>query len=141
MAFLWREEWAIGKEQIDSQHRELFKTVNSLIDACHAGRGFNVIDDTMNFLLDYTVKHFNDEESLQRQIGFPEYERHKKLHEAFKEQAVRLAEKVKTGHSNVVVMQVSQAIGEWLVNHVGKEDKKIGEHLKARGRQPLQRQV
>ncbi|MCL1911639.1 MAG: hemerythrin family protein [Leptospirales bacterium] len=132
MAFVWKEEWAIGREQIDSQHRELFKTVNSLIDACHAGKGFNVIDDTMNFLLNYTVKHFNDEETLQRQIGFPGYRGHKKLHDDFKAQAMGLAAKVKAGHSNVVIMQVSQTIGEWLVNHVGKEDRKIGEHLKER---------
>ena len=133
MAFIWKDEWSIGNEKIDSQHKELINTINILNDACHSGKGFNVIDDTMKFLLNYTVNHFNDEESLQRSIGFPGYRIHREIHEAFKAQATGLYEKLKAeGPNNVFILQMSKTIGEWVVNHVTKEDKKIGDHIKAK---------
>ena len=136
MAFNWKDEWAIGNEKIDSQHKELIKTINTLHQACRSGEGFNVIDETMKFLLDYTVNHFNDEETLQRSVGFPDYRNHKEIHEAFKAQAVGFYEKLKSGTSkNVFLIQMSTAIAEWVVNHVTKEDKKIGEYLKAKSEQ------
>ena len=133
MAFVWKEDLETGIEKIDFQHKELFKAVNGLIDACHDNKGFKVIDDTITFLLNYTISHFNEEEALQQKGGYPDYPNHKKLHEDFRTQAQELAEKVKVGHSIDVVMELSRLIGDWLIKHIKKEDKKLGEYLKEKG--------
>ena len=134
MAFIWREELLVGDEKVDSQHKELFRIVNTLIDACHAGKGLDVVDDIMKFLLDYTVQHFNGEEALQRSVGFPDHQNHKGLHEAFKAHAKELYEELKAkGPSAVFVTKVNSTVGEWLITHIKKEDKKLGEHMKAKG--------
>ena len=136
MALKWRDEWEIGNDVVDAQHKELFHIVNDFSNAYYNGKGIDVIENTLNFLLEYTVKHFADEETLQWSSEFPEYEEHKKLHDAFKEKAVEMAEKLKAeGPSRVLIMRIISVVGGWLVNHVAKEDKKIGDYLNEKSRQ------
>ena len=54
-----------GNTLIDSEHRQLFAAVNDLMDACSQGHGRDKIQSTVQFLSDYVVKHFGDEENLQ----------------------------------------------------------------------------
>ena len=55
-----------GNAIIDQEHRELFRAVNSLMDACSKGQGRAALEPTMKFLLDYVNKHFSHEEELQQ---------------------------------------------------------------------------
>ena len=34
MSIQWRKSYEIGVEEIDSQHKELFKRIRDLLDAC-----------------------------------------------------------------------------------------------------------
>ena len=61
---------------IDSQHRLLLDTVNTLMDACSSGKGREQIQSTLTFLNDYVAKHFRDEERLQMQTSYPGYAEH-----------------------------------------------------------------
>jgi hemerythrin len=45
----------------------------------------------MKFLIEYTNIHFTDEEKLQTQFGYPDYNNHKKLHIEFKGMAINLS--------------------------------------------------
>jgi len=133
MSLKWKDEWSIGHEMVDSQHKELVDAVSNFINAYYAGKGADVIGETMDFLLGYTVKHFIDEEALQWSSNYPDYQNHKNLHEAFKVKAKELSDKLKEeGPSKMLVMKINSTISEWLVNHIVREDKKIGEHLKAK---------
>jgi len=135
MAFKWKDDWAVGNEMIDFQHRELFGAIDNLIAACYVGKALDVINKTVDFLLDYVVKHFNDEENLQRSSGYPDHQNHKKLHEAFKKTAKELGDKLKAeGPNSVLIMKINSTIGEWLINHILGEDKKIGEHLRTKNK-------
>ena len=51
---------------IDSQHvGNCLKKINNLLDACVEGRGRNEAIRTVEFLSDYTKKHFGDEENYR----------------------------------------------------------------------------
>lgn len=39
MAIEWTDELATGVNKIDNQHKELFKRINNLLDACNQGKG------------------------------------------------------------------------------------------------------
>ena len=134
MAFSWKDQYATGNKQIDEQHKQLFKAVNDLISACSSGQGHDKLDPTCKFLVDYTVKHFADEEKLQQQYQYPDYNNHKKLHENFKKTALELTTQLKEqGASTVLVGKVNSTIGNWLINHIQKEDKKVAAHILSKG--------
>ena len=58
------------------------------------GRALSEVQSTLEFMEDYVVIHFADEEELQRQIGYPGLEKHAAIHAAFREEILKFAERV-----------------------------------------------
>ena len=109
----------------------LFDLVNELVNACMDGSDTEKLQDTLRFLVDYTVRHFHFEEELQLQYHYPDYDRHKQLHDDFKQTVGELVEKFnQNGSSSELSSDVNRIVVRWLINHIQREDKKIGEHIR-----------
>jgi hemerythrin len=133
MPFLWTNDLATGNQLVDFQHKQLFQAINNLLDACSQGRGRDQIDNTLNFLTNYTVKHFGDEEKLQQQFKYPDYQNHKKLHDNFTVTVKDLGAQLRQeGPSINLVGKINSTIGTWLVNHIKKEDQKLTAHIQTK---------
>ena len=128
----WSEEFELGFERVDSQHRRLFELVKNLVIACTEGYDAKVLNETLDFLVEYTVQHFKNEEDVMLLYNYPEYEQHKQIHEDFK---VVVGEKVQEfkndGSSEELSNTVNKIIVRWLINHIQREDKKIGDYLRS----------
>jgi hemerythrin len=133
----WNENLSVGVKQIDDQHKSLIKAVNSLFSACSDGKGRKQITETMNFLQNYVNTHFADEEKLQRHCAYPGYIEHKKLHSDFAITFLDYKKQLETeGPMISLVIKFNSFVSNWLINHIGKEDKKIGEYIRA-GHNPI----
>jgi len=130
----WNDSYKLGAEKVDAQHKKLFELVSDLVDACLSGSEIEKVKETLDFLVNYTVQHFTEEEALQVLCGFPDYERHKTLHEDFK---VTVGELVKEFNESGSSMELSNSMNKivvrWLINHIRVEDKKIGRHIEKTG--------
>ena len=124
---------ATGNDLIDSEHRELIDTINNLLIACGEGKGRGEIHKTLEFLNDYIVYHFNDEEKLQRKYGYPDYENHKRYHEEYKRIVAGILNEFGQGGATVaLISKINQAIAAWLINHIKKEDVKVAAHIRSK---------
>lgn len=133
MAYEWSRELETGNAMIDSQHKQLIKAINDLLAACASGKGRAEMVHTIDFLSDYTAKHFGDEERLQMQHGYPDYANHKKYHDAFKIVVRDLGRQLKAEGATIpLVSKVNTSIGGWLINHIKKEDVKVAAHIKSK---------
>ena len=131
MQFTWTSSFEIGDRIIDNQHKELINVTNALLAACSQGQGHNKLMDTVKFLADYAIKHFNSEEKLQQAIKYPGYLSHKKLHDDFKNTVNDALGQLKAQGANIVlVTKISTLVGNWLVSHIKNEDAKIGIHMR-----------
>lgn len=74
-----------GNELIDSQHEELIGRINKLLDSCEAGEGKISAIKMLDYLAKYTDTHFGDEEALQKEVCYPDYDKHHAKHEEFKQ--------------------------------------------------------
>ncbi|OCL28099.1 chemotaxis protein [Orenia metallireducens] len=127
----WDDSYSVGIEAIDKQHKQLFNIVNDLISANKLNKGKKEIGKVLNFLADYTVKHFKDEEKLQQDSGYPDYESHKELHDKFLEDAVNFKERFDKGQiDTATMMDFNKTITRWLVQHVRGIDQEVGEHIR-----------
>ena len=127
----WSKDYELGNEFVDSQHKRLFELVSNIGKYCLEGRSINTLSETLDFLLQYTVQHFSDEEALQVKHGFPEYESHKKLHEEFEATIIeKVSEFKEKGSTKDLKDAVNDFVITWLVNHILKEDMKIGAYIK-----------
>jgi hemerythrin len=135
MRYIMDSSFMTGHELIDGQHRQLFDSLNSLIEACEKGKGQDELLKNLDFLNEYTIKHFFDEEQLQRAGKYPDCENHKKLHDAFKTTVREFRVKmIMEGVSTDLALNVQKVIGDWLVTHIKGQDIKVGAHLKAQAR-------
>jgi len=126
----WSKEYELGNEFVDSQHKRLFELVVNLSKSCHEGEDINTLSETLDFLLQYTVQHFSDEESLQLKYNFPEYDYHKKLHEDFEATvSEKVSEFKEKGSTKDLSDTVNDFVVTWLLNHILKEDMKIGAYI------------
>jgi len=80
----WSDELATGNEKIDEQHKTIFKITNSFIEKYIQGESKASLGEMLDFLINYTVEHFNYEEELMTEHDYPAYEYHKKCHDDFK---------------------------------------------------------
>lgn len=127
----WDNKYRLGHEQVDAQHKHLFELLSELVDQCTEGSSTEYLQETLDFLVDYTIQHFYDEESLQVQYNFPDYRRHKRLHEDFKLVVGALVQRfAENGMSQELSDDVNKIVVRWLVGHIQQEDKKIGEHIR-----------
>ena len=131
MRYEWSSDLETGYRSIDEQHKQLFETLNDLLWTCQHGGHHDEVKKTMDFLVNYTVKHFADEEEIQIRHNFPEYERHKRLHEDFKLTVSELAERLmQEGASVGLIAEMNSTIGDWLISHIKGEDRKVALHAK-----------
>jgi hemerythrin-like metal-binding protein len=129
----WSRDLETGNEKIDAQHKQLFQLTSDLIDACAKGESRAVLGEALNFLAAYTVQHFADEEALQLSCGFPDYQRHKKLHDEFKVTAADLIEEYDAaGSTSDLVNKVHTVVVRWLVKHIKGEDLKIADFIRSK---------
>jgi len=126
----WSEEFELGNDLVDSQHKRLFELVSDIDRACYEGEDTDILCKTLDFLLQYTVLHFNDEEALQIKCNFPEYEKHKNMHNEFETiVSGKVAEFKEKGSTKDLSDAVNDFVIKWLLNHILKEDMRIKEYI------------
>lgn len=134
MSIVFDKSLETGNELIDNQHKELIARVNKLTTECAVGKEKNVAVQTLDFLMDYTVIHFADEEKLQQEHDYPLLEQHKEQHAAFVKAVDELREMLEEeeGPSEAFVEAVKKNVVDWLIVHIQGWDKKVAEFVCAK---------
>lgn len=114
-----------GNALIDSEHRELFKMVNNLQDACTKGQGRSQVETAAKFLVDYVKKHFRDEQNLQTSVHYPGYPAHKKFHENYIAQISAAANTILVKNADIASLAELNRMVGLLIAHIRTEDKKL----------------
>jgi hemerythrin len=121
----------VGVLEIDSQHKELVDRLNALLSIGHDSVSKEETQKTLDLLEEYIVKHFSDEEELQKKNKYPEYESHKKLHQLYIDEFHKLEKEfADNGHSMKFTMDLNNSLINWIVKHIKSEDVKLGKFLK-----------
>ena len=127
----WTKKLETGHNDIDNQHKRIFWLVNDLIESCQEDLNRVTVRETLIFLVDYTVYHFNAEEKLLKKHKYPQYEEHKKMHGDFTETVIGFIKEYEdNGDSEALFAAVKTIILKWLIQHIQTEDQKIARHIK-----------
>lgn len=128
----WSEGLVLGDEQVDAQHHRMFEVLSNLVTACSEKNFIGNIKETLDFLVHYTIQHFNDEEALMLRYNFPGYKKHKLRHEQFKGTVSELVQRFeKSDSSSDLSSDLMKVVVRWLTNHIMQEDKKIVAHIRS----------
>ena len=132
MALQWNDNLASGSTEIDTQHKELFTRVNSLLEAFEKGAaGREDISKIIQFLTDYVVFHFGTEEKHMAKHAYSSMSAHKAQHEQFVKSFLKLKERIMMeGINEPLAEDTKQLVVDWLLNHIKFSDRALGMYLK-----------
>ena len=126
MLFVWDKSLEIGNDEIDSQHKEIFKRVNKLLSAMADGSGKETIGKLIAFLTEYVASHFSAEEALMRKHCYTDYLPHQMQHNLLTTDVLRIKQEFEgQGASSDLVIQIQKKVCNWLKSHISTEDKKF----------------
>ena len=128
----WKDEYSVGIDSIDQQHKKLLNLINQLQTAVDYSTGEEFERDALDELVDYTKTHFSYEEGLMRDNDYPDFEPHKLQHEEmFRKVGEVLAEYEKD--QDTAMHNAAEYLKDWLINHINGTDKQYSSYLIAKG--------
>lgn len=131
MSIIWEDSLSTGVKWQDSQHKELFKHINSFIIALKEKKGKEEIFNVFTFMDDYIKSHFKAEEEAMEKNNYNDAEEHFAEHEHFRIDMEKLKQEMEEKGANVMVqVEVQKRVVDWWRHHIPTIDKKLGNFLK-----------
>ncbi len=125
---VWKDEYNIGVDAIDKEHRRLFKIINKLFAVGkEEKKGQWACQEGIKYFKEHAIKHFEEEEKYMASIGFENLERHKRIHKGFRTNTLPALEE-ELERSEFSPDAVDHFLGVctgWLIGHTLTEDQAI----------------
>ncbi|MFZ5352976.1 MAG: bacteriohemerythrin [Bacillota bacterium] len=125
---VWKDEYSIGVDLIDAQHKHIFEIGNSAykllrddISVDKYDKVVQIIDD----LREYTKFHFRSEEDYMLEVKYSGYYEQKKEHDAFIKKIDEVDLDLVDKDPEKYLEGLLTFIFTWVLDHVIKKDKLI----------------
>jgi len=124
--YQWSDEYTLGVEEIDKQHRRLIELADQvylvLNDPWRLDK-YNQILEVLGELKDYTIYHFKAEEEYMAKIGYKKRFSHAIEHNAFVEKLNAVDLKEVDNAQEQYLRELLNFITDWIVTHIMKTDR------------------
>jgi hemerythrin len=121
----WKPYYSVGDDSLDTQHKVIIGLINELYAAVGANAPDVDLKGIMDRLLRYTITHFQHEEQLMLECGFPGLQAHKLLHERLRQRTVDLRDNL----TLVTARDLLRFLKDWWCEHVQEKDKEYAPYL------------
>jgi two-component system, NtrC family, sensor kinase len=128
---IWNDDYSVGIEEVDQQHRGLVDMINRLDLAIAEGASTAVVGKLLGDLKSYTHYHFSTEEHLMREGGCDSahLRLHLRQHRDFERSLEQFARAYDVSGS-VVAGSLLEFLIKWLMSHIMGSDKEMGRLLR-----------
>ena len=127
MAVKWSKKYEIGMRDIDEQHKTLIEAFDKFMSSVQRGDSKKRIIELLDFLENYTHEHFRREEAYQIKYNYPEFPRHKAIHDSFKAKLKNFRNEVQSNKSPLsLALSIQRELVDWILNHIKESDRKLG---------------
>lgn len=128
----WKDEYSVGIESIDNDHKMLLKLINQLQTSSLYYTGEDFDKEALNELIEYTKFHFAREEKMMEENGYPDFEEHRQQHRDMTEEVISRV-KAYEADSEKTVDDLLDYLKKWLINHINGTDQKYSSFLRDKG--------
>ncbi len=77
---IWNKKFNTGIKELDEQHKQIIKVINTLIEKQNTKVDSEIISDILTKLIEYARNHFKKEEQYMIEFNYSEYLSHKEQH-------------------------------------------------------------
>ena len=128
----WKNEYSVGIESIDSQHKKLINLINTLQTAIDYSVGAKFEREALDELVDYTKTHFSYEEALMEQHGYPDFTTHRAEHELMIAKVDQVLIEYQRDQDSAM-QNALNFLKDWLINHINGTDKQYSKFFIDKG--------
>lgn len=124
----WRDDYRIGIDYIDDQHKELFSIAEEIYNLFNDIEGPDKSQEIANVLKElkeYTISHFSLEEDFMREINYNNYNSHRLAHTKFIEKINSVDLNDFNSTQNEQLLELLEFIIKWLYLHILSVDKEL----------------
>ena len=127
--FQWDPDvFGLDVPQMDDEHRELMSIMNALHEANESGESRATKLYICDQLLQYTRKHFADEEAYMDQIEYHDRENHKEIHRNLLVKLDRQVDQYRDSNQEAISPDFFEFLKLWLSGHIKGVDKSYASH-------------
>lgn len=132
---VWDKRYELGVDVIDKEHKKLFRILDKLMDFGQQDMKSKwVCQESVKYFKEHAVQHFLDEENYMKSINYAGFDKHKYIHDNFREITLPALEREleMTEYSKASIEHFLGVCAGWLIGHTLIEDQAIvsGEVLK-----------
>lgn len=125
--FQWNPAYAIGVDEIDAEHRHLFRLAGRMQEAMLNGAGKEMLGELLSGLIAYTGQHFAHEEGLMQSIRYPDLAAHRRQHQELRVRVAAMSERAAAGEITMTI-EVAQFLSGWIRGHIAASDRRIADY-------------
>ncbi len=125
---VWKDEFNIGVDAIDKEHRRLFSIINRLfLLRNEEQKSAKAYEEGIHYFYEHAIRHFTDEENYMKLIEYKNLKMHKRIHKDFRDRTLpALEEELKrSNYSPGAVDHFLAVCAGWLIGHSMTEDHAI----------------
>ncbi len=126
--FRWGRYYRIGLEDIDREHEQVVNLLNDLHAAWLDGATRAELKTRLQSLIDATARHFENEERIMAEGGYPGLGLHQSEHSFLSNHVGELQRDFESGVAELSSSMMSY-LKDWLRDHILISDKRMGEYL------------
>ena len=133
--FTWRDDWSLGVDLMDKQHRQLALLLNRMADHCLNPSDamdpevrLQQLHELMNLLYEKSRQHFDDEEVLMLEAGYSEHANHAREHRMLLAELKNYIREIEEERDDIN-MGVLMSLKHWFISHIIKSDKEFAAFL------------
>ena len=125
---VWRDEYSVGCDPIDDQHKRIVAILNDFYVAIQEGNDADILTGVLQRLVDYAREHFAFEEHVMKEHEYPDLAKHQMRHLAMKDKTCALL-KQRPNVDHDTPAEVFRFLKDWWITHILHEDKLYAPYL------------
>lgn len=126
----WKDEYLVGVDKIDEQHKKLFEIAGKAYDLLKNDfytDKYGKILEILEELKQYTIFHFKSEEEYMLSIGYKRFLSQKVEHDEFINKISNIDLKNIDVDQDKYILSILEFIVNWIGDHIIQKDKLITE--------------
>ena len=128
----WRDQYSVGVETLDNQHKAILRILNEIHAASLRGKAKEVAGPLLSQLVCLAGEHFSAEERLMESTGFPGLAGHRAEHQVLVGKLREFVSRHEKGDA-AVHTQLLHFLRDWLNKHMQSEDQEYARWVGAHG--------
>lgn len=127
----WKDNYNIGLDNIDEQHKKLFEIANTTYELLKNEFSVDKYDKIVQILIElknYTIYHFQSEEEYMLSIEYKKFISHKAEHNDFIKKLNEVNLDNIDENQDKYLMETLEFVVNWITDHILLKDKLISQN-------------